>query len=200
MTNLGLQAVFGIGGIQPFGSASGSRAGIAPVPWLPEAPRGSAVWRSQHGGVSAAWSAEPPGGTVTTTGLVPWHAWVNVSVPALSDGASVQVMLPRSTEPAAFCAWECGRTTATYTSRWVSFDAGGGHFEHHAVVPPRSQALAPAQLATCAPLWSKGAASKSRVAGIEAVAWVAARPGHTMFPALSLAVTSGAYTIYTRAC
>ena len=40
---------------------------------------------------------------------------------------------------------------------------------------------------------SKGAASKSCVAGIEGVAWVAARPGHTMFPALSLAVTSGAY-------
>jgi hypothetical protein len=45
-------AVFGIGGIQPFPGASGRRV-IAPVPWLVDAPRGSAVWQSRAGAIAA---------------------------------------------------------------------------------------------------------------------------------------------------
>ena len=44
---------------------------------------------------------------------------------------------------------------ATYTSRWVSFMRAAGTSSITPAVPPRSQALTPAQLATCAPLWSK---------------------------------------------
>ena len=190
------EAVFGIGGIQPFKSPAGDRPSVAPILWLPEAPRGSAVWRSRDGVISAAWSAAQEGLTPGPT----WHAWVNVTVPAASDGADIQVLLPRSTAPTAFCAWECGLATATYNARWVSFDAGGGHMVYRAGVPHPTHVMTPARLATCALLWSKGAASMSGAPGVERVGWAAARPGRTMFPALTLVATSGAYAIYAQAC
>ena len=90
-------------------------------------------------------------------------------------------------------------TAATHTSQCVSFDAGGGHVENRAVLPPSIVPADPTRLATCALLWSKGATS-ARVAGIESVEWSVARPGREMFPALTLAANSGAYAIYTQAC
>ena len=49
-----VSAVFGIGGIRPFApSVGGGQRVVAPVPWLPDAPRGSAVWRSSAGVTSA---------------------------------------------------------------------------------------------------------------------------------------------------
>ena len=73
-------AVFGIGGIRP--NPSG-RPSLAPIPWLPDAPRGAVVWQSRAGILSAAWAA-------ATSGLgKTWKLWVNVTIPAASGGANV---------------------------------------------------------------------------------------------------------------
>ena len=60
-------AVFSIGGIEPFSSQS--QQVIAPIPWLPDAPRGSSVWRSQSGVLAATWAASSDG-TSTPAGFL----------------------------------------------------------------------------------------------------------------------------------
>ena len=200
-------AVFGIGGIQPFPIGDGSpyRTSVAPVPWLPDAPYGSAVWRSLAGVTAAAWAAHAGAGGVgrgSTANDQGWHVWVNVTV-AATGSAHIKVMMPQSAQPSSVCAWECGSTAPTFTSEWVSFDAGGGHLQLQAVAPSASAADAPAPsslLATCRPIWRSGAAAKSTVVGIDSIAWEAARPGYTMFPALTLGATSGAYAVFAKQC
>jgi hypothetical protein len=188
------EAVFGIAGIQPF-SSTGGRPSLAPIPWLPDAPRGAAVWRSRAGVTSTAWAA-----TSVESGR--WHVWVNVTVPAGGGGADVQVMLPQSAQPDAVCVWECGlaesMSVSSFASKWVSFDASGGHWQYHAVLP--SATAPPPNIGVCAPVWHSGAASKATVVGIEDVQWAPARLGHTMFPAIALATTSGSYTFFAQSC
>ena len=188
-------AVFGIGGIEPFAPSSGGRKSVAPIPWLEDAPRGSAVWRSRAGVTSAAWAASTEGG---------WGVWVNVSLPA-SDGADVHVMLPRATQPSAVCAWECGLggASASFTSTWVSFDGAGGHEELQAVAPAASAAFAPtlaSPASNCMPIWQEGEPSRTPVPGIANVSWLPARAGRTMFPALNLFASSGAFAVFAREC
>ena len=87
------ESLFGIGGIQPsFVRTSGSVTDgipselplvLAPVPWLPEAPLGAAVWRALSGVVSTRWAARVDNDTGN------WSAWVNVTVPV--DTALAQV-------------------------------------------------------------------------------------------------------------
>lgn len=189
---------------------------MAPVPWLPDAPLGAAVWRSLAGVTSASWAASPilspraSGGAGAGAGVGnaaaaghAWHVWVNVSVAAASDGASIQVMLPQSAEPGNACAWECGSFGGTFTSEWISVHAGGGHTQLRAVVPPASATKIPAAASVvgeCTPVWRSGVAAKLPVAGIESVEWSAARPGHTMYPALHVAATSGDYSFLAQAC
>ena len=184
--------MFGIGGIQPFAPSAGERQAVAPVPWLPDAPRGSAVWRSKAGVLSAAWAAATSGDT--------WSLWVNVSVPSASVGADVHVMLPAATNPSAVCAWECGMAglPPSYASHWVSFDEGGGHQEMTAIAPPP---IAPSESVGdgCTPLWKAGKPAGS-VAGVQGVEWLPSRPGHTMFPALSVAATNGDFAVFAKAC
>ena len=94
------EAVFGIGGLRSHQDAHRTSTTIAPVPWLPSAPRGSAVWRSEKGMVTTSWSA-----VNDSTG---WWLWVNASVPPLSLGAVVKVMMPKNVLQSDVCAWECG--------------------------------------------------------------------------------------------
>lgn len=189
-------AVFGIGGIHPFG-LDGEQINIRPIPWLPDAPLGAAVWRSRAGVVAAAWAASSEAS----------HVWINVTVPAASAGASIQVMLPQSVEPANVCAWECGTDApgdaSTYTSEWISFDAGGGYNRLRALVPPSTAIDAPSPtsfLDRCTPIWRSGQAEKVVVVGMESIKWKAAQPGRTMFPALEIAATSGTYAFFARSC
>ena len=118
------EAVFGIGGLRPHRTEWGSVSSIAPVPWLPDAPRGAAVWRSAHGLVTSAWEA-------VREGSGEWRLWVNVTVPPLSTRAEVRVMMPKPALPTGVCAWECGLASPagapSAVQEWVSFDAGHGH-------------------------------------------------------------------------
>ena len=201
-------AVFLLGGIQPFSADSHSKRLVAPVPWLRDAPRGSAVWRSQAGVFSATWAASEDITSVMPAGHASrWSVWVNVSVPigtADDDlGTDVRVMLPQSTHADAVCAWECGMavgfpsSSPGYKSKWVSFDAGGGHEELQAVVPSRDATVA--ELASCKPLWEAGQPAAS-IAGIGYVHWVDSQPGYRKFPALSLVVGSGDFAVFARSC
>ena len=133
--------------------------------------------------------------------------WVNVTIPATSNGA-IEVMLPKSIQSDATCAWECGAMAATatvFTTEWVAFDAAGnGHEKYHAVPPPQSASVAtppPAYLSEkCTPVWHKGPVQAS-TAGIDGPAkWTNAQPGYTMFPSLSLDATSGDYAFYAVSC
>jgi hypothetical protein len=216
------------------GGGSFGRPNVAPVPWLPDAPRGSAVWRSKLGVTSASWAASGPtgtgggtdgdvahGGTGVADGATEWHVWVNVTVPPGSSGANIQVLLPAKATAAKVCAWECGAVDASaaggvgvggaataatsasapsFTSDWVTFDAGGGHHQFRAVVPPPSATAVPRSFDGCRPVWQSGKASVPFTVGVESVGWAPVRPGYTMFPALSLASTSGAYAVFARAC
>ena len=202
----------GIGGVQPhvpLGPTSSARPSerrvLAPVPWLPDAPRGSTVWRTHSGTISTAWAAHASNDSS-------WRVWVNVSVPAASSGAEVRVMLPRSTAPGDVCAWECGlsssslpsSSTMTHDTHWISFDAGGGHMELRAVAPSAASTAKPPSAAilreSCTPIWKAGEPA-GHVAGVGSVGWVHDAPGRTMFPALSLAVTSGDFAVFaTRSC
>lgn len=201
-------AVFSIGGIQPFNSAHQGLRVVAPIPWLPDAPRGSTVWRSQEGVFAATWSASTDGSSLSAgDDAVGWSVWVNVSIPiaALNDGsgtADVHVMLPESTDASAVCAWECGlmdtsTPSSRYASEWISFDAGGGHEELKATVPPRSATTT--RPAGCAPIWKAGEPVGS-VVGVENVDWVASQPGYRKFPALSLIVDSGDFAVLAHSC
>ena len=218
-------AVFGIGGIQPFSSPSWPRTddfvSVAPIPWLPDAPRGAAVWRSRTGVISASWAAitistatkTRPSDTSASgaaTSDAAWHVWVNVTVPPTSSstGANISVMLPSSATPGGVCAWECGQANGVgepvaYTTRWISFDSAGGHEQLSAVVPPADAASAPEPSRlhdSCTPLWSSGTASKQVPEGVLDVIWAAARPGYTLYPSITLTTTSGAYAVFAEAC
>eukprot|EP01043_Picozoa_sp_COSAG02_P038650 COSAG02_NODE_2996_length_7581_cov_35.324111_6_plen_256_part_00 len=200
-------AVFSIGGIQPFSSAHQELRVVAPIPWLPDAPRGSTVWRSQEGVFSTTWSASSNGSSMPAgDDTASWSLWINVSIPiaASDDGsgtADVRVMLPESTDASAVCAWECGLTdTSTsssgYASQWISFDAGGGHEELEAILPPQSATTRPTD---CAPIWEAGEQADI-VVGVENVDWVASQPGYRKFPALSLIVGSGDFAVFAHSC
>ena len=203
-------AVFGIGGIEPIAPLSGGRKSVAPIPWLPDAPRGAAVWRSLAGATSVSWAATMlgDGAAASSTPGVGWHVWVNVTVPAASNSVNVKVMLPVLAEPGGVCAWECGlsdvlSTAAAFTSQWVSFDAGGGHHQLRASAPApgASDAPTPSVLdSACSLIWRAGAAPATLPTGIESTGWEPARRGYTLFPALGLAATSGAYAVFAKSC
>ena len=59
----------------------------------------------------------------------------------------------------------------------------------------------PCYLATsCSLIWRSGAAPEELSPGIESVRWARERPGHAMFPALSVAATSGTFAFFAQAC
>jgi hypothetical protein len=203
------EAVFGIGGIQPAfdrgsgsESPSGSRLGLAPVPWLPDAPYGAAVWRTLAGVATARWAA-------SVKQADHWQLWVNVSIPAGGGGADVTVMLPVSAQPSKVCVWECGLTASSLTStssstdavesQWVSFDDGGGYYAFRAVVPPSSTIEAPT-INACASVWQEGVASKPTGLGVEHARWAPSEPGRAAFPAVTIGATSGSYAFFAQAC
>ena len=234
------EAIFGIGGIRPLmpqpmaapptSSAAPSPAApqllrlqVAPVPWLTEAPRGTAVWRSREGVVSAAWAATAaqaranPAPALALAAASAWHVWVNVSLPAgMVESADVQVMLPQSTERGGVCLWECGvadsdigeRKGSALTlveSEWVSFDGSGGHRRYWAN-PAREHAAAPPDTSACALVWPLPASAIPRLQsknaplplGIESAEWLPAQKGRRMFPALALKVTSGSFALFAQ--
>ena len=86
----------------------------------------------------------------------------------------------------------------SYASHWVSFDEGGGHQEMTAIAPPP---IAPSESVGggCTPLWKAGKPA-GIVAGVQGVEWLPSRPGHTMFPALSVAATNGDFAVFAKAC
>lgn len=198
------QAVFGIGGVQPLMPDSSSsapasaplRLRIAPVPWIPDAPRGAAVWRSRAGVASSAWAASESARTKAA-----WQLWVNATVPANSGRtAEIRVMLPTSASKDSVCVWECGLSSGAGSfveSDWVSFDVSGGHREYRAVAPAASAVSPPTDTGDCTLVWRPGAVPlKATPLGVESASWLPAEPGRRMFPALSLEATSGSYSFF----
>lgn len=200
------EALFGIGGIRPSfvrgtrpeGGRAGQRLLIAPVPWLSDAPRGAAVWRTAAGEASASWAVS----TGLSTGH--WSGWVNVTVPAAGGGADVKVMVPRSAQSIGVCAWECGLVLPgkkPFTARWVSFDGGStGRSVISAALPLVRMADSAEVPASCTPLWRQGSATAETISGIESVKWVASNPGSEMFPGLDVVAGSGSYAFYVESC
>ena len=193
------EAVYGIGGIRPSFVHGNNRKTLvlAPVPWLPDAPLGSAVWRSTQGVASTRWAVR---GSASTN----WSVWVNVTVPAGGGTASVKVMLPSSARQGSVCAWECGFNhpvlAAPFTRHWISFGSANGFNRFTAVAPSPMSASAP-DMTSCIPVWSSGASAlPAVVAGIEDVTWVSVQPGYTMFPDLTLTVSSGDYAFFAQSC
>lgn len=188
------QAVFGIGGITPLLSDA-QAVGIAPVPWLPEAPRGGAVWRSGVGEVSVAWSA-----AFSTGGG--FELSLNATVPAGAKIATIEVVLPRLSMPTAVCVDDCtfadaeGPFKPGFSSQWTSFDAGGGHYESRALLP--SQIHPPVTPPSkCVRLWTPQtqAIDEGLPFGIQSVRWKSLQPGYTMFPSITLTTGSGTFAI-----
>lgn len=190
-------AVFGIGGVGP-----GAISAVAPVPWLPDAPRGAAVWRSSAGPTAAAWAAASGGSQER------WRLWVNASIPVGGGGAAIRVMLQHGATAKNVCAWECGNSIfpapkRPFSDEWIAFDAGGGRRELRATLPNASAISAPVPrevLAGCATVWRSGPVPAYGSAGISQVEWVAAKPGHRLFPALEITATSGDYAVYAEEC
>jgi hypothetical protein len=209
------EGLFGIGGIRPGfmreevpaaddSTQDETRLLLAPVPWLPDAPRGAAVWRTAAGQTSTSWAASDDRESHGS-----WGVWVNVTVPPAESGtaAEVSVMVPQGAQSDAVCAWECGLggpKVAAFESQWVSFDSSSsaGHNKLTAVVPPAEAAAAPdTESSTCTALWRAGASSKeAAVAGVGNVVWTPARAGATMYPALTVAVGSGSFAFFARSC
>ena len=79
-------------------TVGGRRLLLAPVPWLPDAPRGAAVWGTAAGLTSTSWAVR----TDLESGH--WSVWVNVTVPAAGGAADVKVMVPQSAQRDAVCA------------------------------------------------------------------------------------------------
>jgi hypothetical protein len=213
------EGLFGIGGIQPHyirgevpttagtGGQAAKRLVLAPVPWLPDAPRGSAVRRGAGGLAATSWAAQiGPSGPHE----LQWRIWVNATVPAEGRGSSeVHVMLPQATRSEAVCAWECGYSltpgVATFKSQWVSFDSSSstGHQKLTAVLPSSHAAAAAPDTESsslCAPLWRAGVREKVTVAGIDSVSFIPAKAGSRMYPALTVAVGSGSFAFFARSC
>jgi uncharacterized membrane protein YgcG len=232
------EAVFGIGGIRPAflrgavpgGGGGGPRGDVeqqqqqqqqqqlrlAPVPWLPEAPLGAAVWRTLAGTASTSWAARHRPSDVDAAGDAvgdadeDWGVWVNATVPVGAGTADVAVALPRSAQATAVCAWECAlaggggpaASADAFEAQWVSFDGGDSGFSAlRAVAPPPAALTVPGDLTACTPLWQAGAAAKGIAAvGVASVVWEAIVPGRTMFPALAVGATSGSYAFFARPC
>ena len=204
------EGVFGIGGIRPHfmrgevptsgGTQNLNRLLLAPVPWLPDAPRGAAVWRTSTGVASTSWAAQ----TDPELESSQWSVWVNVTVPIDSGITDVRIMAPQEVQSGAMCAWECGfgrQTTSTFKSQWVSFDNSTGHHKLTAVVPSTHTATARGTMSSaCTPIWRSGASLKRLPVGIQSVVWMAAKGGSAMYPALSVAVGSGSYAFFAQAC
>ncbi len=191
-------AVFGIGGVGPGGISA-----VAPVPWLPDAPLGAAIWRSSAGPTASAWAV------ASGESQERWRLWVNASIPVGAGDAAIRVMLPQGTAADNVCAWECGNhpdlptPTRSFTDEWVAFDAGGGHRELHAVAPNAlviSASVPPSVLTGCVALWRSRPVPVEGWVGINQVEWVAAEPGRSMFSALEIAATSGDYAVYAEEC
>ena len=203
--------LFGIGGIRPSfmrgevptdaRTEDAKPLLLAPVPWLPEAPRGAAVWRSGAGIASTSWAAQSDR---ESSG---WAVWVNATVPVESSVAEIHVMVPQAAQNEV-CAWECGfghaaTAGAAFKAQWVSFDSSSstGYQKLTAVVPSEQAASAPnTQSPACTAVWRAGAASKETVTGIERVGWSPAKAGSRMYPALTVTVSSGAYAFFAKSC
>lgn len=205
------EAIFGIGGIRPAfvqGAMSGPHGRksqeeeqllLAPVPWLPDAPRGAAAWRTTAGMASTCWDAR----TDLASGR--WNVWVNVTIPAGVGEAVVAVMVPRSAQPSAVCAWECGFAhppAAAFKSEWISFGSSDGYRKIRAGVPGAEVTTATTLNTTrCALIWHAGVVSHRPVAtGIRDVSWNPARPGSTLLPSLVAKVGSGSYAFVAQPC
>eukprot|EP01048_Picozoa_sp_COSAG05_P000110 COSAG05_NODE_3_length_51333_cov_129.132080_10_plen_602_part_00 len=208
--------LFGVGGIRPHfmrgevpttdvDTKSAKRLLLAPVPWLPDAPRGAAVWRTDAGVASSSWAAQNDGGESPQQ----WSVWVNATVPAASDVSEIQVMVPHGAQSDAVCVWECGFAdpaagVAAFTSQWVSFDdsSSTGHQKLTAIVPSAQAAVAPdTESSVCRAVWRAQAASKQEtIPGIDSVAWMPAKPGSAMYPALTVVVGSGSYAFFAQSC
>ena len=204
------EAIFGLGGIEP-GFMRGEvpdalpttgKLRLAPVPWIPDAPRGAAVWRTSAGVTSTRWEA-------VQQGPGEWKLWVNATVPIDGSDATLSVMLPQDAVADAVCAWECGLSDesvagaadqgpAAYAANWIAFDGGGGHWEYTASVPPPRGVAA--TVTVCSPVWKKGGDVTLSTPGVESVSWAGAEPGRTLFPSLQLVVGSGSYSVFARAC
>jgi len=198
------EAIWGIGGIQPAfvrapvpdGTIGERHLLLAPVPWLPESPRGAAVWRTTAGIASTSWAAR------NRTSGDHWGVWVNVTVPVGGDVADVKIMVPQGVTHDAVCAWDCGMLdpVASFRSEWVSFDNGGGHRKIIAVAPPAGAGAAPETASSaCTAVWRSGNAVGGTV-GVASVAWSPQQPGTSLFPALTLTVGSGSYGFFAQAC
>lgn len=205
--------LFGIGGIRPHfmrgevptdaGTEGAKRLLLAPVPWLPNAPRGAAVWRTAAGIASTSWAVQTDGES-----LQRWNVWVNATVPADSDGSDIQVMVPHGAQRDAVCVWECGfgdptAGVAAFKSQWVSFDSSSstGHRKLTAIVPSPQTAAAPdTESSVCTAVWRAGVASKETIPGIDSVMWTPAKAGSAMYAAFTVAVGSGSYAFFAQSC
>ena len=189
------EAIWTVGGISPSfvrGETFARELRLGPVPWLPDAPRGAAVWRTAAGAAATRWAA------AADAGRGPWRLWVNATVPVGGGRAVLRVMLPEDATARTVCAWECGLAgapPAAFASSWVAFDVGGGHWRQVAVPPPAAEVAADAH--RCVPLWERG---PNAVPGVASVAWSPIVEGREQFPALELAVESGEYAVYAERC
>jgi hypothetical protein len=200
------EALYGIGGIQPsFIREAVPDAGdfteqllLAPVPWLPDAPRGAAVWRTDAGMASTSWAAVADSGSSETS----WRVWVNVTIPVHCEESLVKIMVPKSAQPNAVCVWECGfqqQPSPTFETRWTAFDDGGGFYKTSAAVPP-SAPSPDTTSSVCTALWRSGSSTGKTVPGISTMYWTPAKQGAAMFPALTVSAGSGTYAFHAARC
>jgi hypothetical protein len=200
--------LFGIGGIRPnflrgevptdADTKHARTLLLAPVPWIPDAPRGAAVWRSSAGFASTSWA------TQNDHESPEWSVWVNATVPVETGISEIHVMVPPASQNDDVCAWECGfgHAATGFKSQWISFDSSSstGHRRLTADVPSEAAASAPQiESPACTVVWRAGAPSRQPI-GVESVAWKSARAGSTMYPALAVTVGSGSYAFFARSC